>query len=106
MAVAVRGMETRTAARTASTRPDQERSFARVVLRRPPMSAVEVPRVLVLWARKHYRRTARPFLFSPRSGSEWGIVALPGVADYLLMLDMVTFPLAGALATAEGAIED
>ena len=71
------------------------------------MSATaEIPADVVAAAERHYLRHRRPLLFRPRSKSDWGLLALPGDSGYLLMLDLESCPLVGAMAPSEGTVEE
>ncbi len=66
----------------------------------------EIPPDVLAAAERHYLRHREPLLFAARSTADWGIVALPGDSGYMLMLDLESCPLAPAMDTGEGAIED
>jgi hypothetical protein len=62
--------------------------------------------VVIEWARRHYRRSSRPYLFEARTG-DWRFDVLPGShGRYLLALDPERGQELGLLEGAEGSPED
>jgi hypothetical protein len=70
------------------------------------IATVAVPWVVIEWARRHYRRTSRPFLFGGRPG-DWRFDVLAGSRGrYLLVLDPERGQELGIFDCVEGTLED
>ena len=65
-------------------------------------AAVAVPRAVVSWARRHYRRSSRPYLFEARPGDVRFDVSPGSRGRYLLTLDLERATEIGLLDLAEG----
>ena len=69
-------------------------------------ATVAVPLVVVEWARRHYRRSSRPYLFEARPG-DWRFDVLAGShGRYLLVLDVEHGQELGIMNSHEGSPED
>ena len=65
-------------------------------------ATVAVPTIVVAWARRHYRRTSRPYLFGARPGDVRFDVSRGSRGRYLLTLDLERATEIGLLDLAEG----